>query len=150
MGHFKNLNLINFRNFGKYSLDLSSNCNVLYGKNGSGKTNLIEAISLFTKGRGLRKDKISNIIKYNNDKFIIKSEFENDLVTYNLISESILLKNQIRKILSVNNDKTRESVNTFYKLTSFLNFLPETERLFLSSPTTRSNFLDQIIINQLI
>ena len=63
MGYFKNINLVNFRNFDNYSLDFSSNCNVLYGKNGSGKTNILESISLFSKGRGIRKDKISNIIK---------------------------------------------------------------------------------------
>ena len=63
MGYFKNINLINFRNFDNFSSEFSENCNVLFGKNGSGKTNLLEAISLLSKGRGLRKDKILNIVK---------------------------------------------------------------------------------------
>jgi len=145
LGYFKNINLVNFRNFDNYSLDFSSNCNVLYGKNGSGKTNILESISLFSKGRGIRKDKISNIIKKNCEKFIIKSDFRNKEITYNLISETQKTKKIIKKILYVNNDKTRESLIKIYELVPFLCFLPETERLFISSPANRRNFIDQLI-----
>ena len=127
-------------------MDFSSNCNVLYGKNGSGKTNILESISLFSKGRGIRKDKISNIIKKNCEKFIIKSDFRNKEITYNLISETQITKKIIKKILYVNNDKTRESLIKIYELVPFLCFLPETERLFISSPANRRNFIDQLIL----
>ena len=63
MGYFNSIDVINFRNFKNYSLSFSKNCNVFYGKNGSGKTNILEAISLLSKGRGLRKDRLANIIK---------------------------------------------------------------------------------------
>ena len=78
MGYFNNINLVNFRNFKNYSLDFSCNCNVFYGKNGSGKTNILEAISILSKGKGLRKDKISNMIKKSCEKFKIKSDFQNN------------------------------------------------------------------------
>ena len=81
--YFKNISLVNFRNFDSIVLDFSKNCNVFYGKNGSGKTNILEAISLLTKGRGFKKDKISNIIKNNFNKFIIKSDFQNNEIIYN-------------------------------------------------------------------
>jgi len=145
LGYFKNINLVNFRNFDNYSLDFSSNCNVLYGKNGSGKTNILESISLFSKGRGIRKDKISNIIKKNCEKFIIKSDFRNKEITYNLISETQKTKKIIKKILYVNNDKSKESLIKIYELVPFLCFLPETERLFISSPANRRSFIDQLI-----
>ena len=95
MGNFKNIKLINFRNFENYSLKFSNNCNVLFGINGSGKTNILEGISLFSKGRGLRKDKIYNIVKKNYDKFTIASHFEHKDIIYNLISliMSIFSKN---------------------------------------------------------
>ena len=147
MGYFKNINLINFRNFEHSSLKFSKNCNVLFGKNGSGKTNILEAVSLLSKGRGLRKDKISNIIKKDKENFIIKSEFENEKVTYDLISQSKLINNSIKKTLSVNSDKSNESLNKIYELTPFLSFVPETERLFLSSPSSRRNFIDQLIFS---
>ena len=145
MGYFNNINLINFRNFENYSLSFSNNCNVFYGKNGSGKTNILEAISLFSKGRGLRKDKLSNIIKKNCEKFILKSDFKNEEIIYNLISETENVNNRIKKIFTVNNDKSNDSLQTIYDLTTFLYFLPETERLFQSSPSIRRNLIDQFI-----
>ena len=145
MGYFNNINLINFRNFENYSLNFSSKCNVLYGNNGSGKTNILEGISLFSKGRGFRKDNFSNIIKKNCKKFILKSDFKNEEIIYNLISETDSVNNKIKKILSVNNDKSKDSLNNIYELIPFLYFLPETERLFLSSPSVRRNFIDKFI-----
>ena len=145
MGHFKNINLINFRNFENYSLSFSSNCNVLFGKNGSGKTNILEGISIFSKGRGIRKDKISNIIKKNFDKFTISSQFESHKIIYNIVSETQTINNKVKKNLLINDDKATNTLNSFYELVPFLIFLPETERLFLSSPSNRRNFIDQLI-----
>ena len=145
MGYFNSIDLINFRNFENYSISFSKYCNVLYGKNGSGKTNILEAISLLSKGRGLRKDKFTNIIKKNCEKFIIKSDFKSEEIIYNLIAETENVGNRFKKILTVNNDKSSDSLELIYSKTPFLYFLPETERLFQASPSTRRNFIDQFI-----
>ena len=145
MGYFSNINLFNFRNFENLSLDFSSKCNVFFGKNGCGKTNILEGISLFSKGRGLRKDKLSNIIKKNCEKFIIKSDFKNEKIIYNLISKTENTNNRIKKILTINNDKSIDSLQTLYDITPFLYFLPETERLFQSPPSVRRGLIDQFI-----
>ena len=39
-----NINLVNFRNYEKLDISFGDGLNIFYGKNGSGKTNLIEAI----------------------------------------------------------------------------------------------------------
>ena len=145
MGYFSSIDLINFRNFENYSLNFSKNCNVFYGKNGSGKTNILEGISLLSKGRGLRKDKFANIIKKNCDKFIIKSDFKSEEITYNLIVETENINNKFKKKLSVNNDKSSDSLELINGKTPFLYFLPETERLFQSPPSIRRNLIDQFI-----
>ncbi len=145
MGYFKSIDLINFRNFENYSISFSKNCNVFFGKNGSGKTNILEGISLLSKGRGLRKDKFANIIKKNCEKFIIKSDFKSDEIIYNLIVETENTNNRFKKILTVNNDKSSESLDLIYHKTPFLYFLPETERLFQSSPSIRRGLIDQFI-----
>ena len=75
MGYFNSIDLINFRNFKDYSISFSKNCNVFYGKNGSGKTNILEGLSLLTKGRGLRKDKYANIIKKKNGFYLLLRRF---------------------------------------------------------------------------
>lgn len=49
------LKLSDFRNYESLSLDLDACPVVLTGPNGSGKTNLLEAVSLLAPGRGLRR-----------------------------------------------------------------------------------------------
>jgi DNA replication and repair protein RecF len=46
--------LTDFRNYATLTWRLGPGLNVLYGPNGSGKTNLLEAVSLLVPGRGLR------------------------------------------------------------------------------------------------
>lgn len=53
--HISKLTLTNFRNYAALSIGLSPGAVVLSGDNGAGKTNLLEAISLLTPGRGLRR-----------------------------------------------------------------------------------------------
>ena len=50
--------------------------NILYGDNGSGKTNILESISLIGKGRGLRNANIKNLIQKNEFNFDINAEYE--------------------------------------------------------------------------
>ena len=87
MNFFQNIKLENYRNFNYFEIDFTSGCNVLIGKNGSGKTNILESISLFEKGRGLRKDNINNLINYKNDRknFCIRSIFLHDKKEINLL-----------------------------------------------------------------
>jgi len=47
--------LSQFRNHAETALDQTSKFNLLVGENGAGKTNILEAISLFAPGRGLRR-----------------------------------------------------------------------------------------------
>ncbi|MGV8854604.1 MAG: DNA replication/repair protein RecF [Devosia sp.] len=53
--HLSRLRLTAFRNYAAAALDLDSRHVVLTGANGAGKTNLLEAISLLSPGRGLRR-----------------------------------------------------------------------------------------------
>ena len=49
------ITLTRFRNHAASRLDGSAKLNLLVGENGAGKTNVLEAISLFAPGRGLRR-----------------------------------------------------------------------------------------------
>src|ERR1700738_3225818 len=53
--------LANFRSYRAAQVEVSRNCVVLVGANGSGKTNLIEAISFLTPGRGLRRANLEDV-----------------------------------------------------------------------------------------
>jgi DNA replication and repair protein RecF len=47
--------LSDFRSYGELDLKIEGRLVVLWGENGAGKTNLLEALSLFAPGRGLRR-----------------------------------------------------------------------------------------------
>ena len=57
------LALSNFRNYEYARIEVSAAPVVLTGENGAGKTNVLEAISLLSVGRGLRRAKLSEIDK---------------------------------------------------------------------------------------
>ena len=90
-----NLKLLNFRNYNHLTLSFSPNINVIYGKNGSGKTNLIEAIYVLGLTKSFRsstdkvlvmKDKnltkISGVVFDNINKELEKSiEKNEDILT---------------------------------------------------------------------
>jgi DNA replication and repair protein RecF len=144
LGYFQNINFNNYRNFSKSSFNFDKGCNIILGNNGSGKTNILEGISLFDKGRGFRKEKIYNLINYNNLDigFEINSFFKNENTDFNI--DVFNSENNSKKI-SINNSIEVESVKHFQSLFSIIYFLPEMERLFVSNPSSRRNFLDRLI-----
>jgi len=145
LGYFKKISLNNYRNFKKYENEFSNNCNVLYGKNGSGKTNILESLSLFAKGRGIRNDNINNFIKLKEQKFFNSGDYFYLNQDYNIKVQSEELNDKLIKKVSINNDFKREAINHFNSLIGFLIFLPEMDRLFLLSPSYRRNFIDRFV-----
>jgi DNA replication and repair protein RecF len=57
----RRLRLSNFRNYSRLALDLAAPVVVLSGANGAGKTNLLEAISFLSPGRGLRRARLRDV-----------------------------------------------------------------------------------------
>jgi len=144
----KNINLINFRNFSNLNLSFDEKLNIFFGKNGCGKTNILEAISLIAKGRGIRNSSIFNLIKKNKDNFLIKNNLE---INYNNLNVEIFTENKndkYKKIIKINDDLSKDSLDFLNQSLSYIIFLPEMERLFQTSPTQRRNFLDRLIYSR--
>ena len=55
--YIKKISLKNFRNHKSLNLNLKNSSILIYGGNGSGKTNILEAISLIKSGQRLKKSK---------------------------------------------------------------------------------------------
>lgn len=71
-----NLSLRNFRNYEELSLKLSPGTHIFLGENGSGKTNLIEALEIISTCRSHRTRNDADIIKTNADNAIVEVEYE--------------------------------------------------------------------------
>jgi DNA replication and repair protein RecF len=66
------LDISDFRNLASISVEpIAAGFNLLYGFNGSGKTNLLEAIYYLSLGRSFRSSTISRIVRNSAEKFLI-------------------------------------------------------------------------------
>lgn len=70
------IDIENFRNIEKLSLDFD-NVNIIYGENAQGKTNIIEAIYLFTGAKSFRGVRDKEMIRFESEYSDLKIEFEN-------------------------------------------------------------------------
>ena len=145
MAILKSINSFNFRNFKNLDLSFDEKLNIFYGQNGTGKTNILEAISLIAKGRGIRNASIHELIKKNEKNFLIKNNLE---INNNYFNIEIFTENKndkFKKIIKINDDLSKESQDFLYKSIAYIIFLPEMERLFQTSPSYRRNFLDRLV-----
>ncbi len=147
MAKILNIELANFRNFQHFSTSFDNKLNILFGNNGCGKTNILESISLISKGTGLRNSKIADIINHKKENFLINYNLEIKKNIYDIQIQSEKKNNNYKKIIKINEDKSKDSLEFLNQSISYLYFLPEMERLFQSSPSYRRNFLDRLIFS---
>lgn len=68
------LQTLDFRNLDGTGLDFSSGVNLVYGKNGSGKTSLLEAIGYLGLGRSFRVNRHEAVARESSDGFTVFGE----------------------------------------------------------------------------
>ena len=66
------ISLSNYRNYKSLKLDISKQIILLYGENGTGKTNILESISLLSCSTGFRNSKLTNLFSNNQKKKLFK------------------------------------------------------------------------------
>ena len=76
MSHLASISIQNLRNITAVTVDPSPTVNVLYGKNGSGKTSFLEAIHLLGLGRSFRTRHASRLIQYNQPSFVLHAKLD--------------------------------------------------------------------------
>lgn len=86
----------NFRNIERLSLNFE-NVNIIYGENAQGKTNLIEAIYLFTGSKSFRGVKDKELIKFDSGFSRLKIDFENK---NRLQNAEIFIEKKKRQVLT--------------------------------------------------
>ena len=73
--YIKNISLRNFKNYEDSFFEFNRNGALIIGKNGIGKTNLLEAISYFNYGKSIMNNNDFNLINNAKDDFFLKAEY---------------------------------------------------------------------------
>ncbi|HSQ74372.1 MAG TPA: DNA replication/repair protein RecF [Bacteroidota bacterium] len=72
------LRLLNFRNHEDTALDLGAGINALIGRNGQGKTNILEAVSYFSLGKSFFAAADAQVVQYGHEFFEITATLNDD------------------------------------------------------------------------
>ena len=72
----KSISINNLRNISSAQIDLNPSLNYFVGNNGAGKTSVLEALSVLSKGRSFRSGQISSLIGPENSSFQVVSKIE--------------------------------------------------------------------------
>ena len=138
------LKLSNFRNHKFLQINPTKNIILITGSNGSGKTNILESISLFDSNTGFRNAKLSELIRYDltgpKELFGVNlkvcTQNKNFDLGFGLKDELDVLK----KVISF--DKKKTSLRNFFNI---FWVLPHMSHLLQGKPEDRRNFLDLMV-----
>ena len=146
MVYIKRLTLSNFRNYNTARLDdLQSGAVIFIGHNGIGKTNILEAVSLLSPGRGLRAASVSDFV--NRDRadrpWGVSADFyDGDVFTK--IGTGTTPEQPQKRQVRINGDMQRGQ-NALSDYVSCVWLTPQMDRLFIDSASHRRRFLDRLI-----
>ena len=129
-----------FRNLKSAELTFSPQVNLILGKNGEGKTNLLEALNYFALGRSHRGAKSDELIGFEQDHLHVGLEVEEESGA--TISCEYGLGRDGGRRLRVDGEALRRRVD-LVGLLSTVFFNPDSIRLVRGGPERRRQFIDQ-------
>lgn len=135
------IKLENFRNLAALDLALpEAEVYVLYGQNGAGKTNLLEALSLLSPGRGIHGDAPEDMLAHNATTWSFFAEGAVAGQPHNIGQ----VYREGKRSLQVDGDKA-ESYADLAVTGSVVWLTPKQDRLFFETPKIRRQFLDRLV-----
>ena len=138
----KRVKLTNFRNYETADIEFSSGVNLIYGPNGQGKTNLVEALNFFAGLDSHRVAGDSPLIKQGKSTAIISLELSHE-------GRDLLLEYEINTDSSNRARLNKSEVAKPKDILGYLNsviFAPEDLDIVKRDPSNRRAFLDQLIV----
>lgn len=134
-----NINLVNFRNLIDQKIVLSRGINLFYGKNAQGKTSILEALYFTSMGISFRTKKISEIMKYGENKMGSYIEASNDIGISSYAVKYLHRKSATKQFL-INNKSTSQS--NYFGSINMIVYVPEDIAIINGGPQIRRNFFD--------
>jgi len=140
--HIKHLSLSNFRNYSTLELPLQPGVNLLVGRNGQGKTNLVEAIFYAATLNSHRVSGYLPLVKHQQDKAVMRilAGFED---RENLIELELNVSGSNRARI---NRSDTPRVRDVLGLVSAVIFSPEDLDIVKRDPSNRRAFIDDLLV----
>ena len=127
----------NFRNIENCDIEFVPGVNLLHGKNAQGKTNAMEGIYLFSRGRSFRGKDDSELMKMGSEGFRIAIEYE-DKSGDESLEYAHIGKDRLRKKNGYKINKVSEMIGSFRAVL----FYPDNLSLVKDGPEERRAFLN--------
>lgn len=146
------LSLRDFRNYAELHLRLSGQPVVLTGPNGAGKTNILEALSFFSPGRGLRRARLSDVSRASAQParrcWAAHAELVSAIgpvaIGTGLMEVAGDEETIERRIVRVNGEPAA-SANGLAEYLDVVWLTPQMDRLFVEGLSTRRRFMDRLV-----
>ena len=138
----RQLKLLNFRNYEKVLFIPNSKFNLIFGKNGMGKTNLVESIYVLALTRSFRST-VDKVIVMNNKEV---TKIEADVKRKRVDNFQIIINNNGKKV-KINNNKIAK-LSDYISNIGVVLFNPDDLRIIKDAPSTRRKSLN-VDISQL-
>lgn len=141
------LKLSYFRSYESLTLEISPQPVVLTGRNGAGKTNILEALSFLVPGRGLRRARLADVRRIDSNKpWAVSTILQDSHMT-------VTLGTGLDPDCGVDGDKRVSLVegqrlknqNDLSSYVSMTWLTPQMDRLFLDGASARRRFLDRVV-----
>lgn len=139
--YISSLTLKKFRNYDFEQINFSPGTNLICGDNAQGKTNILEAVYLFSHGRSHRAKKDAELINFDSPFCMQEIRFISN--NRDFLGQMVIDKNG-KKMIKINNIP----ITKLSKLMSYLNivlFSPEDLSLVKGAPSVRRKFMDAAI-----
>lgn len=139
--HLKKISLFNYKNFSEVNFEFVNKINCFVGKNGIGKTNVLDAIYHLSYGKSYFNPLAVQNIKHGEEFFVIDGEFE-----INERNEQIIcsLKKGQKKILK-RNGKIYDKFSEHLGFIPLVIISPADRDLIIEGSETRRKFMDSVI-----
>lgn len=133
----ESIDIINFRNYDKVHIEFKSNLNIIYGLNGAGKTNLVEAIYLLSLTKSFRLNNDKLLIRKGMEKATVEGEIQKNKDTSNY---KVVLNPDGKKVL-INNTKI-DKISEYVSKINIILFHPTDTNLVTEAPSERRKLLN--------
>jgi DNA replication and repair protein RecF len=136
----KHLLVSSFRNIGMIRVEPGSRFNLLYGFNGQGKTNLLEAIYLLGNPRSFRHSRLPELIRHGTTQALVCGEVE----SCGTVSRISLSLEQAGRRVEIDEKGIKRASDLHGRLNAVV-FSPDDTSMVKSGPEARRRYLDRAV-----